>query len=202
MPRGDVNIQNCGRAFCKGAVRIAWGVDEWTLPEASSSIGKSPTTLLRCAGILDLPNRARQKDAKPIARAKLLAVWKDDEKGLDVISEELGISVDAIQRRAKRFGLPKRKQGPKPVHHKPDDFVEMWVFGVGCLEIARLVGCCQYTVSRWAREAGLPLRYARLKAKTLAEYQEHKLAKLMAETARKERDAWRAAYGKGSHAAA
>ena len=198
MPRGCSNIQNCGRGFCKASIRIAWEQDDWTLPEAANAIGKSPTTLLRCAASLDLPNRARQKQHRPISRSRLHALWHDDSKTLQQIAEELGLSVDAVQHRARAFGFGKRKQGPKPNHKKPDDFADMWRFGVGTQEIARAVGCGQYTVSRWAREAGLPLRYARLRAQTMQEYLRHKALNAVAAKAAHERSAWNAAYGKGS----
>jgi transposase-like protein len=196
MPRNYRNIQNCGRAFCKGAVRMAWAVDEWTLPEAAAAIGRKPTTILRCAEALQLPLRARQAQPKPISRARLLELWTDTDRTVKQIAAELGISTDALTRRARAHGFPPRARGAKTVYSPPADFPEMWRFGVGVAAIAREHGCANYTVSRWAREAGLPLRYQRLKARTMAEYIEHTLAKQMAQGAAKERAAWHAKYGK------
>lgn len=202
MPRGHKDIQNCGRAFCKGAVRMVWAVGEWTLPVASDAIGKGPTSLMRNAQSLGLPTRPRQKPSKRVSKTRLLALWLDDDKTIAEIGKELGMSADAVHKRARRFGFPPRAMGPKVIHRPPKDFADMWAFGVGVVEIARVVGCAQYTVSRWARDAGFPLRYKRLRAKTMSQYIEHKLAREMRRTATFERAAWNAQYGKGSHAAA
>lgn len=167
----------CGKGYCPAAVRMVWGVHEWTLPVAAEAIGRRQTTLLRSAEKLGLDRRPRQRSDTKVSISRLKSLWADESIPLRCIAEMVGKSHDAIQKIAIAMNFPKRKGGPKPFIHIPESFNDMWLYGVSTHAMSKMIGCAQGSISRTAKQRKLPLRYGkRTRGLTIDEYLSIKMA--------------------------
>ena len=125
-------------------------------------------------------------ESHPIPRAKFTRMWLSDMSLVD-IAAHFGCSTRTATYRAKSYGLPGKRGGPRP---KADRALirEMYCFGLELTEIAKGAGVHEMTVRRIIADLGLPMRgkgyRSRQKREKLEDFLAHKLAARMAETAR------------------
>ena len=95
---------------------------------------------------------------KRIPAATIRAAWADLSVSATVAAERIGLSRNALHKRAKRMGLPPRPDGRRP---KANERLlrRLWLAGVPAKEIARLFGCHTLTISQTVRRIpDLPMR--------------------------------------------
>ena len=123
---------------------------------------------------------------KRIPPAMLRARYADDVP-MAQIASEFGISVRALNRRAKNLGLSRGPRAKKPLIRQADAglFASMWVAGVERSEVAAHFGISARTVANTCKRLALPSRAKGARPKlTLAQFFEAQLGELMAQQAR------------------
>ena len=121
-------------------------------------------------------------------------VWADEERTLPQAAAALGMSVDALQRRAVRLRLPPRKCGRREVvrPRQEVEFRVMWKAGVSARKIGEYFGCSYFAVINSAKRLGLPMRGANFRPQmTLTQFLEVRLAVAMTASIEQERRAVR-----------
>ena len=136
--------------------------------------------------------------ARRIDPEELRILWPRHDIPTAVIARHFGVSRQAVSEAAHRAGLPPRTKLRRRLID-PEELREMWLAGVASPEIARHFGVAHRScVSHAVRYLGLPrrqrshggVRGARggwAPTITLRQYQEQKLARLMAEDAKSHR---------------
>ena len=126
-----------------------------------------------------------------ISRAALERLWADESLSQLQLARRLGVSVHAVRRRARAFGLPSRRFRPVLPHEGNKDlFVRMWQANVRLEQMSRCFRCSPEAVSAMARRLGLTRHCHRYNSIGLAEFLEIELAARMALTAKKDRAAY------------
>lgn len=120
---------------------------------------------------------------RPVSEAEFL--WLDSSLSLADVGQRLGISDDAVSKRAKRRGLPQRSRGGSARRSVPVNFAEMWRAGVATPDLARLCGSGPDFPTRTAKRLGLASRPVGrgFKAISLADYLQQQLAARLAASA-------------------
>ena len=136
--------------------------------------------------------------ARRIDPEELRILWPRHDIPMTVMARHWGVSHQAVSDAARRAGLPPRTKVRRRLID-PEDLREMWLAGVASPEIARHFGVAHHScISHAARKLGLPPRSRSEGCRrgnrggwaptiTLREYQEQKLARLMAEDAKSHR---------------
>lgn len=136
--------------------------------------------------------------ARRIDPDELRILWPRHDIPTAVIARHFGVTRQAVSWAAHHAGLPPRTKLRRRLID-PDELREMWLAGVASAEIARHFGAAHHScVTTAARNLGLPRRRRSPGGRagniggweptiTLRQYQEQKLAELMAEEAENHR---------------
>lgn len=105
------------------------------------------------------------------------------------VAKHLGINQSTVQRRASKLGIsaPRQRFTQKVKAEQYDQFRELWNAGVLSEGIARYFDISMISVGSYARRLNLPKRVNRHGLISLADYTSRKLAKKMADDAKKMR---------------
>ena len=131
--------------------------------------------------------------ARRINPSELRILWPRHDIPTAVIARHFGVSPEAVRKAARQQGMQPRT-GAWPRRIDREELRKMWMAGVASPEIAQHFGVGRPAVSYAAHELGLPRRQRAAGAGkgnrggweptiTMREYQEQKLARLMAEEA-------------------
>ena len=131
--------------------------------------------------------------ARRIDPDELRILWPRHDIPTAVIARHFGVSPEVVRKSAHRHEMPSRT-GARPRRIDREELRKMWMAGVASPEIAQHFGVGRPAVSYAAHKLGLPRRQRAAGAGkgnrggwaptiTLREYQEQKLARLMAEDA-------------------
>ena len=98
-------------------LRTLYADEELPVTRIAERLGRSAEVVWGWARQLDLPGvetRAadrvgRQRDAE---RRELVALWHDRSRTTAQIAEILGVTIETVSRRARRYGLPDRRATP------------------------------------------------------------------------------------------
>lgn len=125
-----------------------------------------------------------------IPAATIRRAWADTSNPVPVVAASIGLSHQALQRRAKAMGLPRRKCGwPPKISPGNAEFRSMWLAGVNRDGIAAHFGCDVKSVSNAVRRDGLPRRNGSGRASiTLEQHQRALVIEAMARQAVMERN--------------
>lgn len=122
-----------------------------------------------------------------IPAAELRRLWLDGVTIAD-LCKRYGCTDQAIRRRAKAMGLPKRVPHP-PIIIFGDDFAEMYAAGVSYSEIAAHFGVSVHGVRHAKKRMGFPERIpGRRYTKTVEEWRWEKARARLESIARAEQD--------------
>lgn len=125
-----------------------------------------------------------------VRAAEVRRAWCDAELTLPQAAARLGMSIDALQDRARALGLAPRRTGRREVirPHQEREFRIMWRAGVSAREIGRHLGGASYSaVVSTAARLGLAARGAGYRPRlTLEAYLQRKMGIAMAQLAQQE----------------
>ena len=127
---------------------------------------------------------ARNKPIR-VSRAAFTAMWNNPLCTTDDMARAFGMHRSSVTPTGRRFGLPPRKQGVKPVIPR-EPFASWWMAGVGSADIARALDISRNYTTTLARRFGLPNRpQGTRKVITLADFRAMQLRDAMAADAEK-----------------
>lgn len=129
--------------------------------------------------------------------SEIRRAWLDAELTLPEAAAAVGMSKDALQRRAAALGLGPRRTGRREMirPHQEAEFRAMWAAGVSARLIGKAFGCSYFAVINTSLRLGLPQRGAGYRPKASpAAYAEMRLQREMAKIAAAEAAAVRQAY--------
>lgn len=212
----------CGQVRCAALIRMLWPETAFSITAIGQMAGSSYTHVIRIADRMGLGPRPNARPKVSLSAATVRRNYHRRDMTIHQIAAMLGCNVRTLQKRAQKLGLPPRKDGPlNYVVDWPEDFDDLWREGIRVGEILRACARPPKSSSQatiLAKRRGLPRRgagpntnqmtleqareaiAARKKRAADAEA-ERVLAVMMRKAAAKERAAWNAQYGKGSHAA-
>lgn len=116
------------------------------------------------------------------SNAGVRAVWQNAELTLRQGAEQLGMSVDALQYRARALRLPPRKEGRREAvrPHQEAEFRLMWKAGVSARAIGEAFSCSYFAVINTAIRLDLEARGAGFRPRmTLRQFREARLGMAM-----------------------
>ncbi len=143
-----------------------WADTSWTTWDIARDLDISPTTTYLWAARLRLgprPDDAARRPPGPDARrhpavdARLIELWADRRRPLQVIADELGVAVSTVSQRAARLGLRPR-QGARTRRTPATDarLARLWADASwATADIARDLGASLGTVHTWAARLNL-----------------------------------------------
>lgn len=122
-----------------------------------------------------------------IPLAELRRLWLDGVSVPEIVAR-YGCTEQAIRRRVREMGLPKRVPRP-PIKMDGPDFVSMYLAGVSYEEIARHFGASAHSVKHVRNRLGLPKRVeGRPYRKTVDEWRWERARARLEAIARAERE--------------
>ena len=211
----------CGQVRCAALIRMFWPEAAFSITAIGKMAGSSFTHVIRIADRMGLGPRPNARPKVSLSAAAVRKNYLRRDMTVHQIAAMLGCNTRTLQIRARKLGLPPRKDGRlQDIVSWPDDFEELWLSGIRVREILR--ACARppksdAQVSTRAKRLGLPMRgsgsnensmtleeareqIAARKRKEAAAAAERAIAVALAQSARAEREAWKRRWGKGCDA--
>lgn len=126
---------------------------------------------------------------KVVSEAAFRRMWMDLTIPREEIGALIGITPQSVMRRAKRRGLPSRRDLARETCRSfdVDEFRDMWITGVRTKDILAYFGCSNPTTTEAAKRFGLPPRGKswQYRGISIEEYREIQLGRAMAAEAKR-----------------
>lgn len=126
---------------------------------------------------------------KVVSEAAFRRMWMDLTISREEIGALIGITPQCVMKRAKRRGLPSRRDLKRETCRAfdVDEFRDMWVTGVRTKDILAYFGCSNPTTTEAAKRFGFPPRGRswQYRGITIDEYREIQLGRAMAAEAKR-----------------